>query len=101
MQVERITGPVVEQTEIVVLAIERMARRDGLISIEELQVIHEARVAAQMADEADATLGCALSMVRRDGVKGQQFRKRLRTLRNDLARIDPDPAGPAAQKEAA
>lgn len=103
MQVERITGPVVEQTEIVVVSVERMARRDGVISIEELQVIHEARTAAQLADEADATVGCALSAFRRDGIRGQRFQKRLRALQQDLARMEtePDPAGPAAQQRAA
>lgn len=105
MQVERITSPVVEQTEIVLLAVERLARRDGIVSIEELRVIREARKAVGLADEADATVGCAVSLFRRDGVRGQQFGRRLRALQEDLSRIgddpDPTPDGPGAGKKIA
>lgn len=106
MQVERITGPVVEQAEIVLLVVERLARRDGVVSIEEARAIREARKTVRLADAADATVGCAVSLFRRDGVRGQQFGKRLRALQEDLGRIeddpDPTPDGPgAAQKRAA
>lgn len=103
MQIERITGPVAEQTEIAALVVERMAARDGVFSIDELQAIRETRLAAKLADEADSTVGCAFSMLRRDGIRGQQFRKRFRALQQDIARLDsdPEPDGPAGMKKAA
>jgi len=96
---ERLTAPAANAASVLDHELRRTFEADGVIDFQERRLLKLSGALNRHINEADAQIGVLLCGFRIDGIRGRQFKRRLREFDRDF---DPEPSGPvAAKREAA
>lgn len=95
---ELMSAPAADAASVLEHELTRKFQSDGIVDFDERRLLRLARALTRETNRVDANLAVLMSGFRIDGIRGRQFRRKLREFDADF---DPEPDGPAAKRKAA